>query len=202
MNGRRGVIRTAWNRSARVLVILAAFGLGAPATSHADPSAWAPAWGYHGKHKHKRHKHDHLDHVYGHDHGDLGDRSCHGIVVGGAIGAATGGVIGAAVSDSDAVSILGGAILGAVVGGVVGHAIDQADADCAGRAIALGRRGEVVKWRNHARSVDYALVPIAEYRNDDRHCRQFVIEVTEGTQHHRQERRACLNRDGTWQIVG
>lgn len=121
-----------------------------------------------------------------------------GTLVGGAGGAALGGAI-----TGSTWGALAGAVLGGLAGGAVGRELDYRDRQRFGYALAEVPTHQPYAWTNPDTGAYWQVTPQETFRAPEGYpCREFSvlarvrgqIEETYGT--------ACLQPDGTWQMVG
>lgn len=174
----------------------------------ADPPPWAPAHGYRAKHDEDKVAHHHryytkerlLISPIGVDLGRC-NREQIGMLIGGATGAAAGSTIGK--GDGRTAAIIGGALVGLLAGGAIGRSLDKADGYCIAQALAYAQDGATVIWRNPDAHTDYHVTPTRSYSNDaGRYCREYTALATIDGRHERMHGTACLQPDGSWQLVG
>jgi surface antigen len=128
-----------------------------------------------------------------------------------AVGAALGGLVGAAVGSSvtrgrdRTVGIIGGGVIGALVGASLGRAMDQTDQVCVGEALEHANNGERIVWASNAPNGTqnrYEVVPTETYQTSDgRYCREYQTTVVIGGQTERAYGTACRQPDGQWEKV-
>jgi surface antigen len=124
-----------------------------------------------------------------------------------AIGAATGGLLGAAIAGPH--DAFAGLVFGAVAGGLIGNAIgkDLDDADRARMREAQERAyrahmGEAVVWDNPNSGHSGSITPIRDgHTESGAYCREFQTVVTVGGQKQSAYGKACQQPDGSWKIV-
>jgi surface antigen len=124
-----------------------------------------------------------------------------------AIGAATGGILGAAIAGPH--DAFAGAVFGAVAGGLVGNAIGKNIDDNDRRRMMEAQRrayaapmGQPVIWDNPDNGHSGSITPIREgHTESGGYCREFETQVTVGGQKQSAYGRACQQPDGSWKIV-
>lgn len=171
--------------------------------AYADPPPWAPAHGYRAKHKHHHHRY-YTDERLQISPIGVGLGRCNreqiGMLIGGAAGAAAGSTIGK--GDGRTAAIIGGAIIGLLAGGAIGRSLDEADGYCIAQTLAYAEDGQTVIWRNPDAQARYHVTPIRSYSTEaGRYCREYSAVATIGRQHERVHGTACLQPDGSWQLV-
>jgi len=121
-----------------------------------------------------------------------------GTLLGGAGGAAIGGAL-----TGSGWGALAGSVLGGLAGGAVGRELDARDRQRFGYALAEVPTHQPYAWTNPDTGAYWQVTPQETYRAPQGYpCREFSvlarvrgqIEETYGT--------ACLQPDGTWQMVG
>ena len=124
-----------------------------------------------------------------------------------AIGAATGGIIGASLAGRH--DGLAGAVFGAAIGGLIGNAIgkDMDDNDrrrmmeAQQRAYA-GPIGQPIIWDNPDNGHSGSITPIRDgHTESGDYCREFQTDVNVGGQRQSAYGKACRQPDGSWKIV-
>jgi len=202
--------RARWRRSLTAILgaVLATVLAAAPVMPvMADPPPWAPAHGYRAKYKYKQ---KHYHHYYTAERlfispvgVNLGrcNREQIGMLIGGAAGAAAGSTIGK--GDGRTAAVIGGAIIGLLAGGAIGRSLDEADGYCIAQALAYVDDGSTVIWRNPDTHTNYHVTPLRSYSSEaGRYCREYTAMATIGGRHERVQGTACLQPDGSWQLVG
>lgn len=197
-----------WSR--RIIAAAVSVGIVAPvaipATAFADPPPWAPAHGHRAKHNDKHHPH--RDYDRGHQ-SDLFvsdgnflrcNRDVIGALIGGGAGTAIGSTIGKG-SGRDA-AMIGGAILGLLGGYSVGQSLDQADVTCTGYALQQIPDGQTARWINPESQRRFDMTPTRTWQNSaGRYCREYTATTTIGGNQQQSYGTACMQPDGSWQIV-
>jgi surface antigen len=129
---------------------------------------------------------------------------------GAAIGAITGGLLGAAVAGHGTGNRLAGAAIGAVAGGIVGSAIgaslDEQDRRRAYaaeiQALEYGQPGAPVGWRSDHTAYYGTIVPGPYYEARGARCREYTHTIYIDGRPQTARSTACRNPDGTWTPVG
>jgi surface antigen len=126
-------------------------------------------------------------------------------IIGGAGGAAAGGLLGAAFKGGPE-GIAAGAILGGLLGGVVGDRLDAADRRLAAqtqqRVLETGRTSEVAQWRNPDNGHSGQITPTLTYQNaTGQYCREFTHTIFIDGKAQKAHGSACREPDGTWRLV-
>lgn len=129
-----------------------------------------------------------------------------------AIGAAIGGLVGAAASYSrhddyyhggdgySTAAIVLGAVAGAAIGGAVGRGMDAQDYAYASYAMENSRTGQTTAWQNPDTGYDYRMTPTETYYSDAGPCREYVMDAEIGGRPETVYGTACRQPDGSWQI--
>ena len=126
-------------------------------------------------------------------------------IIGGAGGAAAGGLIASAF-DADTAGILGGMIVGGLIGGAIGNRMDAADRREANRAtysaLELAPSGTATRWHNPDSGNSGATTPTSTYQaQNGEYCREYEQTVTIGDETQSAYGTACRQADGNWHIV-
>jgi surface antigen len=124
-----------------------------------------------------------------------------------AIGAATGGILGAAIAGPH--NALAGAVFGAAAGGLVGNAIgkDMDERDRERMREAQQRAytapiGQPIIWDNPDNGHSGQITPVRDgYTPEGEYCREFHTQITVGGQSQSAYGKACRQPDGSWKIV-
>ncbi|NKI36595.1 hypothetical protein HFP89_15595 [Wenzhouxiangella sp. XN79A] len=129
-----------------------------------------------------------------------------------AIGAAIGGLVGAAASYSrhddyyhggdgySTAAIVLGAVAGAAIGGAIGREMDAQDHARASYAMEHTRTGQPTAWHNPDTGYDYRMTPTETYYSDAGPCREYVMEARIGGRPETVYGTACRQPDGSWKI--
>lgn len=174
----------------------------------ADPPPWAPAHGYRKKHHDYERRGEEYQYresapppyIYSADPYGILTGRCHRDKVLGAVGAATGGVLGAQIGRGGerALGAVLGAVVGYVLGSELGRQLDQADRVCLNNILEYGSDGRWVRWSNPDNGARYAIRPLPRHANS--RCRPFVIS-DERPATRPVEASACRGDDGIWRMV-
>ena len=126
--------------------------------------------------------------------------------IGAALGAAGGGLLGAA-THSGGVGIAAGVLLGGLVGGAAGSMLDDQDRRTAAlttqRALESEPSGKTTTWTNPDSGHTGTVTPVRTYQQaSGQYCREFEQTVMIGGQRQKSYGTACRQPDGSWQIVG
>jgi surface antigen len=130
---------------------------------------------------------------------DNGNATALGVAAGGTAGA----LIGAASSHGHTRwgTTAGGAILGMLLGGSIGSAVDASNRSCTATAVAYGPIGTPVAWADPRANVQYQVVPTRQYNANGQVCRDYQANAAINGQWQQVHGTACLQPDGSWQIV-
>lgn len=123
-----------------------------------------------------------------------------GQIIGGVAGAAVGSQVGG--GSGQTVATIAGALIGAVVGERIGARMEDDDRRAAALVLEENRTGETSTWENPDTGNEFAVTPIETYERAGRPCRQFEFRVETDRGSDTEERTACRNNDGTWEILG
>ncbi|MBO9506691.1 hypothetical protein [Thalassospira sp. A3_1] len=192
-----------WTR--HVMAIAISVGIAAPvaipATAFADPPSWAPAHGHRAKQHHKNYDRGYRSDMFVSDGNFLRcNRDVIGALIGGGAGTAIGSTIGKG-SGRDA-AMIGGAILGLLGGYSVGQSLDQADAACTGYALQQIPDGQTARWINPESQREFDMTPTRTWQNTaGRYCREYTATTVIGGKQQQSYGTACMQPDGSWQIV-
>lgn len=126
--------------------------------------------------------------------------------IGAALGAAGGGLLGAA-THSGGVGIAAGVLLGGLVGGAAGSMLDDQDKRTAAmttqRALETAPSGKTTTWTNPDSGHTGTVTPVRTFQEaSGQYCREFEQTVMIGGQRQKSYGTACRQPDGSWQIVG
>ncbi len=128
------------------------------------------------------------------------DESDAGQIIGGVAGAAAGSQLGG--GSGQTVATIAGALIGAVVGERIGARMEEDDRQAAAQALEENRSGETSTWVNPDTGNEFALTPVETYERSGRPCREFEFRVDTERGSDTEERTACRNSDGTWEVLG
>lgn len=197
-----------WSR--RIMAAAVSIGIVAPvaipATAFADPPPWAPAHGHRAKHNDKHHHHRDYDRGYRPDMfvSDGNFLRCNRDVIGALIGGGAGTAIGSTIGKGSGrdVAMIGGAILGLLGGYSVGQSLDQADVACTGYALQQIPDGQTARWINPESQRQFDMTPTRTWQNTaGRYCREYTATTVIGGNQQQSYGTACMQPDGSWQIV-
>lgn len=128
------------------------------------------------------------------------DESEAGQIIGGVAGAAAGSQVGE--GSGQTVATIAGALIGAVVGERIGARMEEDDRQATAQVLEENRTGETSSWVNPDTGNAFAVTPVETYDRSGRPCRQFEFRVETDRGSDTEERTACRNNDGTWEILG
>jgi surface antigen len=125
--------------------------------------------------------------------------------IGAALGAAGGGLLGAA-THSGGVGIAAGVLLGGLLGGAAGSMLDDQDKRTAAattqRALETAPSGKATTWTNPDSGHTGTVTPVRTYQEaSGQYCREFEQTVTIEGKRQSGYGTACRQPDGTWKIV-
>jgi surface antigen len=136
----------------------------------------------------------------GQDSEPILDKSTTGQVLGGVAGAAAGSQVGG--GSGRTVSIIAGALLGSIVGERIGARMERDDLQQTAWALEENRTGETSAWVNPDTGNEFRVTPSETYDRSGRPCREFEFQVETARGAEAEERIACRNSDGTWEVIG
>jgi surface antigen len=128
------------------------------------------------------------------------DQSDAGQILGGVAGAAAGSQVGE--GSGQTVAMIAGALIGSMVGERIGARMEDDDLEQAGTALENNRTGETAAWENPDTGNEFSVTPTDTYESDGRPCREFDFRVETEQGSDVQERTACRDSDGTWEVIG
>ena len=125
-------------------------------------------------------------------------------IIGGAGGAAAGGLIASAL-DASTEGVLGGAILGGLIGGAIGNRMDAADRREANRAtyraLESAPTGNTQTWKNPDSNNAGSITPRRTYlAQNGQYCREYEQTITVSGETRQAFGTACRQPDGTWKV--
>jgi surface antigen len=126
-------------------------------------------------------------------------------IIGGAGGAAAGGLLAAGLGANPAV-IAGSVILGGLVGGVIGDRLDAADRReaelAAHQALETAPSGTQVAWNNPDSGHSGTITPTRTYQTSEgQYCREYQQTIYVDGEEHKAYGTACRQPDGSWKIM-
>ncbi len=137
---------------------------------------------------------------------------------GAVLGAATGAILGAALSDHhhgwrgrgggpSGAAIVLGAIAGGLVGSSIGRDLDRADRQAMSRAnyqaLEYNRSGEPSHWYNPDSGHSGDVTPQPAYeQSPGEYCREYTQTINVGGETKQAYGTACRKPDGSWEIIG
>lgn len=128
------------------------------------------------------------------------DKSDAGQIIGGVAGAAAGSQIGE--GSGQTVATVAGALVGAVLGERVGARMEEDDRDYTAQVLEENRTGETSAWENPDTGAEYWVTPTETFERSGRPCREFEFRVETEDGSETEERTACRDEDGTWEVLG
>lgn len=128
------------------------------------------------------------------------DESDVGQILGGVVGAAAGSQVGE--GSGQTVATIAGALIGAVIGERIGARMEDDDRQYTALALEENRTGETASWENPDTGNEFSVTPVETYERSGRPCREFEFRVETDEGSDVQERTACRQSDGTWEVVG
>ncbi len=125
--------------------------------------------------------------------------------IGAALGAAGGGLLGAA-THSGGVGIAAGVLLGGLLGGAAGSMLDDQDRRTAAattqRALETAPSGQATTWTNPDTGHTGTVTPVRTFQEaSGQYCREFEQTVTIEGKRQSGYGTACRQPDGSWKIV-
>ena len=117
------------------------------------------------------------------------------------LGAASGGLIGAAVSRGNPFAVAAGAIIGGLVGNQVGQNMDRRDRQNMQQAITTTPVHQQSSWTNTHTETTYTVTPVKEYHRQGQYCREYTTKISVGGHIKNAYGRACRRPDGSWKII-
>lgn len=128
------------------------------------------------------------------------DESEAGQILGGVAGAAAGSQVGE--GSGQTVATVAGALIGAVVGERLGARMEEDDRRYTAQVLEENRTGETASWENPDTGNEFEVTPVETFEDSGRPCREFEFRVETDNGSDVEERTACREADGTWEIVG
>ena len=122
-----------------------------------------------------------------------------------AIGAVVGGLIGAASGGNNrAGKVLLGAVIGGLIGGSIGKSMDDRDRAKARQALEYNRTGQTMAWTNPDSGNSYRVTPRRTYRDPEtrQDCREYDTEAYVNGRREQVYGRACRDEQGNWRERG
>lgn len=161
------------------------------------PPPWAPAHGYRRKAGQPQ-----MAYVPPLDIGaGRCNRNGYGDVLGGALGAAAGGLLGAQVGDGrgQLAATAAGAVAGMLLGAHMGSGVDRADYYCMGQALEYAPERQPVVWA--AGGGQYQIMPMRTYEMAGAYCREYQTVIAVGGRPQQGYGTACRQPDGSWKVM-
>ena len=122
-------------------------------------------------------------------------------LVGSALGAAAGGLLGSQFGHGSGKSVLtiAGVLGGALAGGAVGRSMQPVDQACVNQALEHGQTGQPVAWQNPDNGSTYQVTPTRTFQSQDgQPCREYTTTAVIDGQQQQILGKACRQQDGTW----
>lgn len=116
-------------------------------------------------------------------------------VLGGVAGGLAGSGIGSGSGRDAAI------IAGALIGGLAGNYYTVADRRCAVQVFETADIGTPVSWQNPEADYAYTVTPVRDYRREGRYCREYNATARIGSRTRETYGTACMQPDGSWEIV-
>lgn len=117
-----------------------------------------------------------------------------GMILGGAAGGVVGNTIGKGKGNTAAT--IAGAVIGAGIGG--NHIGSQ---HCSEQVFQQAPIGMPISWQDARAGNYYAVTPTREYRTAGRYCREYQTTARVGGGLRETYGTACMQPDGSWEIV-
>lgn len=118
------------------------------------------------------------------------------------VGTGAGAALGGAITGSGWGALAGGA-LGAFIGNQVGASLDAQDRARMGYALAEAPSNQPYQWVNPDTGAYWQVTPQPPYASSGGYpCREFSVLARIRGQAQETYGTACLQPDGTWQMVG
>lgn len=114
------------------------------------------------------------------------------------LGAGAGAAVGTQIGKGSGrtAAIVGGALIGGMLGGQYGAQVQ----DCAQEVFATAAPGTRAVWRGQ-RNEYYAVTPTRDFRQEGRYCREYQNVSSIGGSRKETYGTACMQPDGSWEIV-
>lgn len=121
---------------------------------------------------------------------------------GNVLGGIAGGVLGHQVGrgSGKTAATIGGAVVGTLIGGSVGRSMDRVDRNCAAQVLAYAPDNRPVDWVGDGGS-RYSMQPVRTWQSEGRYCREYQSEIIVGGRRQSTYGQACMQPDGSWEIV-
>jgi len=158
------------------------------------PPPWAPAHGYR--------RHEGGGDAYASLPVNVQTGSCNREMIGRILGGATGGLVGAQVSDSSnrLLAVAAGTVVGALIGGEIGHEMDRSDKLCVDQTLEHAPDGTKIHWNDG--NQQYTVTPEkTEQNSNGQYCREYTMQSNVSGQNKQVYGKACRQPDGSWRIV-
>ena len=121
-------------------------------------------------------------------------------LVGSALGAAAGGLLGSQFGHGSGKSVMtiAGVLGGALAGGAVGRSMEPVDQACVNQTLEHGQTGQTVAWQNPDNGSTYQVTPTRTYQMNGTDCREYTTTAVIDGQQQQILGKACRQPDGTW----
>ncbi len=116
-----------------------------------------------------------------------------GMLLGGAAGGVLGHQIGKGKGNTAAT--IGGAILGSAIGA---NALQQ---NCTEQVFQEVPLGTPVYWQSASNDEAYSFTPTRDYRTAGRYCREYQAASTVAGRRQQTYGTACMQPDGSWEVI-
>lgn len=157
------------------------------------PPPWAPAHGYRRQ----------MEQPQGYMPSfDIGSGGCNRDLIGGILGAAAGGLLGAQIGDGrgQLAATAAGTVAGMLLGANIGRGFDRTDRMCMGQALEYAPENQPVVWQGSSGG-EYRMVPVRTYQSAGTYCREYQSVITVGGRRQQGYGTACRQPDGSWQVA-
>lgn len=112
------------------------------------------------------------------------------------VGGVAGGIIGNNIGKGDGRTVA--TIAGTLIGGTIGHGVSER---CSERVFRNVDVGTPVSWYSPNSSDAYRVVPVRDFRDDGRYCREYQATARVGGRIQETYGQACMQPDGSWEII-
>ncbi len=127
------------------------------------------------------------------------DRGDQGEIIGGVLGGVLGSQIGNGNGQTAAIII--GTMAGSMIGRQIGDNMDARDRVNTAGALNDARTGEGTTWVNPDNGARYTVTPTRTFEARNRPCREFEVDANLDGEPSTLNGTACLQYDGSWEIV-
>jgi len=115
------------------------------------------------------------------------------------LGTAAGGAIGSTIGKGRGRTAA--IISGAVIGGVLGSRYTSYERRCVREVFESVPVGQVAYWTDPGTQYAYAITPTRDFQQSGRYCREYQAVATVGGRKQQTYGTACMQPDGSWQVV-